>query len=115
MVTPSIKWSSLELPKELGGLGIGNIMHKNLILLFKWWWKRILLSVHKIKGLKASSIAFNEVKDGIWAQLMSDDSDTSKIRTIVEEGKTLNVGSGVSILFWHDKWCEIRPLKRAFP
>ena len=31
-----IKWSDIELSKELGGLGLGNIMHKNLILLFKW-------------------------------------------------------------------------------
>lgn len=36
---PLIKWSSVELPKDLGGLGVGNIMYKNLILLFKWWWR----------------------------------------------------------------------------
>lgn len=52
---PAIKWSSNELPKELGGLRVGNIKHKNLILLFNWWWrfsvadcslwKRILLSI----------------------------------------------------------------------
>ena len=36
---PRVKWSDIELPKELGGLGLGNIMHKNLILLFKWWWR----------------------------------------------------------------------------
>ena len=61
---PMVKWSRIELPKELEGLGVENIMHKNLILLFKWWWwfsesentlwKRILKSVYEIKGLKAS-------------------------------------------------------------
>ena len=35
MGCPRIKWSDIELPKEMGGLGVGNIMHKNLILLFK--------------------------------------------------------------------------------
>ena len=36
MGCPRIKWSDIELPKDLGGLGVGNILHKNLILLFKW-------------------------------------------------------------------------------
>ena len=35
MGCPTIKWANIELPKELGGLGVGNIMHRNLILLFK--------------------------------------------------------------------------------
>ena len=57
-----VKWSDIQLPREMGGLGVGNIMHKNLVLLFKWWWrffesdntlwKRILQSVHDIKGVK---------------------------------------------------------------
>ena len=65
MGCPRIKWSDIQLANELGGLRVGNIMHKNLILLFKWWWrysesdntlwKKILKSVHGIKGLKASS------------------------------------------------------------
>lgn len=100
----------IELPKKLGGLGVGNIMHKNRILLFKWWWqffefdntlwKRILLSVHNIKGLKASSEVSSNVKDGMWSHLMSTDGETSKIRSIVEDGMILNVGRGNSILFW---------------
>ena len=71
---PRIKWSDIQIPKEMGGLGVGNIMHKNLILLFKWWWcfsepdkslwKKILKSVYEIKGLKASSETFNKVRDG---------------------------------------------------
>ena len=32
---PMVAWQDIELPKEMGGLGVGNIMHKNLILLFK--------------------------------------------------------------------------------
>lgn len=100
-------------------------MYKNLILLFKWWWrfseadntlwKRILLLVHKIQGLKASLDAFSLVKDGMWSQMMSNGNETSKIRNIVEEGMQLRVGNGVSIRFWHDKWCDERPLKVSFP
>lgn len=39
MGPPAINWASIELPKNLGGLGVGNILIKNLILLFKWWWR----------------------------------------------------------------------------
>lgn len=122
---PFIKWSSIELPKSLGGLGVGNILYKNLVLLFKWWWrysatdssfwKRILQSVHRIKGSKASSVAFSAVKDGVWGQMMRHDDDTSKVRAIVEDGMILQVGKGTSILFWFDRWCDNGPLQRLFP
>lgn len=92
---PTVKWSSIELPKNLGGLGVGNIMHKNLLLLFKWWWrfsdcdntlwKRILISIYDIKGLKASKCTIGEVKSGIWGQLANDDTETTRIRDIVEK------------------------------
>ena len=122
---PRVKWSIIQLPKEMGGLGIGNIMHKNLILLFKWWWrysdsgntlwKKILKSVHDIKGLKASSDAFNRVRDGTWAQLMSNDIDTARVRSIIEEGMQIKVEDGKSVRFWHDRWCEAGSLKSIFP
>ena len=104
-----VKWSEIELPKELGGLGVGNIMQKNLILLFKWWWrfseadntlwKRILLSVYEIKGLKASTEVFSKVREGTWSHMLRNDADTSKIRSIIEEGRIVKVGNGKSVRF----------------
>ena len=100
-------------------------MHKNLILLFKWWWrfseandslwKQILMSVHDINGLKASSETFKKVKEGTWSQLMSNEATTSKIRSIIEEDMIIKVGNGTSVRFWHDRWCETGILKRIFP
>ena len=125
LICPRIRWYDIELPKEMGGLGIGNIMHKNLILLFKWWWrfseadnslwKRILKSVHDIKGLKASTETFENVKEGTWAHLLRSDAETSKMRSIIEEGMIMKIGNGNSVRFWHDRWCEVGILKRAFP
>lgn len=36
---PLITWERLEFSKALGGLGIGNLLHRNLTLLFKWFWR----------------------------------------------------------------------------
>ena len=122
---PPVKWSDIELPREMGGLGVGNILHKNLILLFKWWWrfsetdntlwKRIIQSVHDISGHKASMDTFRTVRTGTWSTLVGNDPDTVKVRTIIEEGMVLRVGDGSSIRFWHDKWCEAGILKCTFP
>ena len=104
---------------------MGNIMHKNLILLFKWWWrfsesdntlwKRVIRSVYDIKGFKSSSESFSKIKDGPWSQLLSNDADTSKIRSIIEEGMIVKVENGSSVRFWHDNWCEGGQLKRVVP
>ena len=72
------------------------------------------MSVYEIKGLKASSENFREAKQGTWSQMMKNDVVTTKIRTTVEEGMILTVGTRNSILFWHDKWCDPGPLKGAF-
>jgi reverse transcriptase-like protein/endonuclease/exonuclease/phosphatase family protein len=124
-ITPSVKWACIELPKSLGGLGVGNIMYKNLVLLFKWWWrfsgsdstlwKRILISVHNIKGLKATSEAFGRIKSGTWAQLMRNETETKRIREIVENGLLCTVGDGKSTRFWLDKWVTGGSLKERFP
>lgn len=125
MSLPAIKWANIELPKQLGGLGVVNILFKNLILLVKWWWhysesgfslwKKIMMSVHNIRCFKASCDSFNSMKYGTLSQLVRNDVDISKIRDIVEEGMILEIGNGGSILFWQDRWCENGPLARAFP
>ena len=122
---PTVKWAEIELPKELGGLGVGNIMHKNLILLFKWWWrfsecdntlwKKIIKSVHDINGEKASTDTFRKAKSGLWANLLTDDPNTVKVRSIIEEGMRVKVGNGKATLFWHDRWCDAGVLKYIFP
>ena len=33
---PLVNWDWIQLPKKLGGLGVGDILMKNTALLFKW-------------------------------------------------------------------------------
>lgn len=36
---PLIKWEKVQLPRLLGGLSVGNILHRNIALLSKWIWR----------------------------------------------------------------------------
>ena len=84
-------------------------------MLFKWWWrfserdntlwKTILKSVYDIKGLKASSESFSKVREGTWSHLLSNEDDTSKIKSIIEDGMLIKVGNGSFVRFWHENWC----------
>ena len=59
-------------------------------------------SLHEIKGLKALTETFNKVIDGTWAHLLSNETKTSKVRSIIEERMLVKVGNGNSVRFWHD-------------
>jgi len=37
--TTLIKWEVVQRPKDQGGLGVGDLLIKNVALLFKWWWR----------------------------------------------------------------------------
>ena len=65
--------------------------------------------------MKASRDTFRNVKSGMWASLLNNDSDTVMVRSIIEEGMILRVGDGKSILFWHDRWYQAGLLKTIFP
>lgn len=55
--------------------------------------------MHKIKGLKASVENFKNAQTGIWAQMMKNDTETMKIRQLVEEGLVNKLVNGATICF----------------
>ena len=58
---------------------------------------------------------FSKVKTGTWANFISNEPDTVKVRSIIQEGMKLRVGNGNAIQFWHDSWCEVGVLKCLYP
>ena len=58
---------------------------------------------------------FSKAREGTWSHMLTNDADTSKIRSIMEEGMIVKVENGNIVRFWYDRWCEIGPLKRVFP
>ena len=55
-----VNWETIQRPKKLEGLGVGDIVLKNAGMLFKWWWqfsvenaplwKQIICSCHDLDG-----------------------------------------------------------------
>lgn len=115
----------MELPKDLGGLGIGNIFHRNLALLFKWVWRffnepnSLWRHIIKEKYNYASSLNINDLsiphKGGPWKSLISAVMRYPMAKLIANQGIRKTIGNGTSSVFWHDIWLGQAPLKSQFP
>lgn len=114
-----------EMSKNLGGLGIGSMLFRNLALIFKWlwrfsnegdtFWKRITCSVHNLLNFKAHSKMFKTCKWGIWGQFNIIQSQWSNVTSLVEERIVFKLGNGETIRFWEDTWVGNAPLRISFP
>lgn len=118
------QWRKLAAPKEMGGLGIGDLKLKNLGLLLKWWWKysvdqgslwkKTVQSVHGIDASRASLNDFQNVTHGPSKEVIRASNEFSWFQEIVNKNFELCLGSGSSVLFWHDAWIGHIPLKDRF-
>lgn len=52
-----VSWEQTSMPKEFGGLGIGNLLLRNKALLGKWWW-RFPKEMDSLWGRVIASMAF---------------------------------------------------------
>ncbi|KAL5577599.1 hypothetical protein UlMin_019298 [Ulmus minor] len=104
-----VRWKTVCKPKELGGLGIGNLILRNKALLGKWLW-RFPLEQHTLwaavirskYGLDRNGWDTNRVTVGSfrnpWKFISQGISNLSSHTKWV-------VGRGDHILFWHYNWC----------
>nr|CCA66235.1 hypothetical protein [Beta vulgaris subsp. vulgaris] len=120
-----VAWKVIELPKAFGGLGIGNIFHRNLALLFKWIWKFFNdtsplwreLIWHKYKYKQPLTIRDLDPprQGGPWQKIVSAIIKSPTAKAIAINGVRSLVGDGALTLFWHDQWLGPKPLKAQFP
>ncbi|KAL5575498.1 hypothetical protein UlMin_017197 [Ulmus minor] len=114
-----VRWKTVCKPKELGGLGIGNLILRNKALLGKWLW-RFPLEQHSLwaavirskYGLDRNGWDTNRVTVGSfrnpWKFISQGISNFFSYTKWV-------VGRGDHILFWHYNWCESYIFKTSFP
>ena len=105
---PLVAWDVIQKPKNLGGLGVGDIVIKNAALLFKWWWKFLDIS--------EQSLWINEGRSGgLWGQITNMSKVRPEVLDVVSKGLWRKVGEGDSTLFWEYKWIGEVSLKTKFP
>lgn len=103
----------MEFPKSLGGLGFGNLLHKNLGLLAKWiWrylsepqslWRDVVSEKYKYEApFSISDLHIIPHSGGPWRSICAAllKHPTSKMLLLSSIRK--KIGNGVNSFFWHD-------------
>ena len=107
-----IKWESVCLPKEKGGLGIKDIDTFNLALVGKWkWqlmqekgelWTRVLES--KYGGWRNLDEQGSTGNQSVWWRDLKQAFNQSQQGVVIQNNMRWKVGGGDKIRFWKDKW-----------
>uniref|UniRef100_A0A2N9J5V1 Reverse transcriptase domain-containing protein n=1 Tax=Fagus sylvatica TaxID=28930 RepID=A0A2N9J5V1_FAGSY len=114
-----VGWNTVCRPIANGGLGIGRVAVTNRDLLGKWlWrfgreenhlWRRVIVAKYELEGGGWSSLEPRGFHGcGLWKGIMLG-RDHFFLHTEMVPGQ------GDRILFWHDSWFGMTPLKSLFP
>uniref|UniRef100_A0A2N9IY74 Reverse transcriptase domain-containing protein n=1 Tax=Fagus sylvatica TaxID=28930 RepID=A0A2N9IY74_FAGSY len=85
-------------PLAQGGLGVRDIISFNKALLGKWLWR---FGIEESKLWRRVVAIKYGIERGGWEEFSSH--------------ILFDVGNGVRVHFWHDRWCGSRLLKEMFP
>jgi len=119
-----IKWDTVCLRKQEGGLGVMRLKEFNLALLGKWWWwilhergslwYRVLCARYGEEGGQLCSLGGEE---GLvwWRSILSVREGVGQVDSgWLLDNITGQVEDGESTLFWIDPWLDGEPLCKAF-
>lgn len=118
-------WKLIVLPKQFGGLGVGNIIHKKFSLLFKWvWryfkelkalWRRVVCDKYKYPPTFTFHDLCSPRTGGPWRDICNSVLKIPDAKQFLSSRISARVGCGMQVLFWHDSWAGEVPLKITFP
>ncbi|GJS24646.1 RNA-directed DNA polymerase, eukaryota, reverse transcriptase zinc-binding domain protein [Tanacetum coccineum] len=118
-----VKWESVLVSKEKGGLGVSSFFALNRALIFKWvWrfqtqrfslWSRVIKAIHGEDGKLSRSLKYSYSSN--WKDIVRE------VSVLKEKGLDLygfirkKIGNGDNTMFWEENWKEDIPLKLLFP
>ncbi|GJY75974.1 hypothetical protein Tco_0481090 [Tanacetum coccineum] len=120
-----VKWKSILLNSNMGGLGVGSLYAKNLGLLGKWKWRflteknalwhLVIKEFYEDDGGFGSPVgSFGNI--GIWGDIIKSVDGIEKIDPSFKFSFSQKISDGSNILFWGDAWCgNGMRLKDLFP
>ena len=120
-----INWKAVQLPRVYGGLSVGNILHRNLALMYKWiWryfaepnslWRRVIQTKYKYSSNLTILDLDAPKHGGPWKALCSHIFKHPEAKNIALSGPRKKTGNGYKTLFWFDPWLGPTPLKTLMP
>ncbi|XP_071686940.1 uncharacterized protein [Rutidosis leptorrhynchoides] len=124
-----VKWQSVCLPVDMGGLGITPLRSKNFALLAKWWSKMNSNKKHVWQALVCTSFGSSfsgklmhnvsmistSKTSSIWKDLLKLHHEDSMAHVIGDNTWSWKLGDGLQISFWNDHWVGHFSLRVRFP
>lgn len=121
-----VAWDRLVLPKILGGLNYGNLLHRNISLLFKWiWrflhherkaiWRKVIMEKYGYTSTLLAHNLISPIQGGPWKSICASILKHPVASGLLKLKIRKVVGNGSKTLFWTDLWLENVPLKSRFP
>lgn len=107
-----VAWKNVCTPKEVGGLGVKNILTQNFCLMLKFAFKFLHSPNQPWKTwlLHHSPLPVSQAKNGSYlAKCIHKCLD--KLRQITQ----CSIGNGHATFFWLDRWFQPEPLAVVFP
>ncbi|WMV33012.1 hypothetical protein MTR67_026397 [Solanum verrucosum] len=113
-----IKWEKVTQPKYQGGLGIKNLAAHNKSMMMKWlWrynledaglWKEVIIAKHGRLNQWCSNITTLPYGVGLWKSIRM-------LWDTFDQNAYFELGNGVLLKFWTDKWLGNITLQEDFP
>ncbi|XP_020972549.1 uncharacterized protein LOC110269204 [Arachis ipaensis] len=112
-----VRWEVEQAPKKLSGLGVGDVMIRNIVLLFKWWWqfvkeecplwKKVVCSCNNLNPNELLSTQVLPTRGGPWKYICQLQITNQRIRDKMVTGLSMVIGDGRRTQFWEDVWCRV--------
>ncbi|KAK8539036.1 hypothetical protein V6N13_110242 [Hibiscus sabdariffa] len=118
-----VKWETLCLPKDFGGLGLVDFKTKNYALLCKWlwryasepnsFWRKTIAAIYEKDPipLLPQNVGVSN-KSWIWRSIVSKIASPGNV---FSKNISFFVGDGSRIQFWSDIWIETASLRSCYP
>lgn len=120
-----VAWDRVVLPKLFGGINCGNLLHRNISLMFKWIWRflneldALWRNVIHLKYGYSPRLVAHELsiptKGGPWRNICVSLLKHPTINEMLKSNIRRAVGNGLHIMFWQEVWLGHAALKNRFP
>ena len=109
---PKVAWEVVCLPKQEGGLGIRRLESFNSALIAAHIWRLFnsmdslwvrWIHTYRLRGRNFWDVPMRGNMTWSWRKIL-------QIRPLVRQFFWYNIGNGLRVSAWFDKWCSIGPL-----